>query len=663
MANVEYKRVMIKNGIGVPTIPPSTSHDMGDWIATDIYEDELYMENVTRKLYTRVGNSIILLGVARPSTAIAFAGCVGDNPPTENDGDVYVLIKEVSSPLMDVDTIQFQAGTTHGVRYNFNEFSMMTDGAVAVGDYFHASGAVNPVHDGSFVITAFDDITGWIQVNNPNVSSAADDEASDSTAIAHFTKAAWDGAQINDIAQFEASTGLWHHFTPAPGETIFITDDNAEYTFDSVAWVNAGYWTQDATNLSTAAQRHVLPLNTNTQNLGSATKRWKDAFIEGSILSNASFRLSTARSIPTPDLNNNWANPGDPYLGAWNIGLAPNFGEFVTEGADIYQNISGANSAVLPSLDGGSNWNLYDTNYVGAWSSGGTFAQGEYTDYSGFLYFHITALQETFKEMYFDGTTFFFRTNSATWAKLDSTKLALARIEDIAGNLAVVCSSLLVLQGQSFGLSATNQGSISAGTFLTIGVDSNDEIWIQDNSASDVVNSTTDKKAVIIGSYGSTTKQNQKNTVIIGGQGAVAEHWSETVFGNTYNAQSGKVAYYVHTNTNTPTEMALNDLATKYFNIPAGCSYYVTVKGIATNQITGESVIFFGEGIIKNLAGTTSTPGITITQLQFEGTMNTCVLAVTADDANDRMAVTFTGQSGNDIRCNVAVDYVKLIFA
>lgn len=58
----KFERRTIKMGAGLPTIPASTDHRNGDWIATDIYEGELYMDTNTGQTYTRSGSTIITAG-------------------------------------------------------------------------------------------------------------------------------------------------------------------------------------------------------------------------------------------------------------------------------------------------------------------------------------------------------------------------------------------------------------------------------------------------------------------------------------------------------------------------------------------------------------------------------------------------------------------------
>lgn len=55
----EFKRMIQKFGSGIPTIPPSTDHRNGDWLDTDLYEGEIYMNTDSGVAYTRNGSDII----------------------------------------------------------------------------------------------------------------------------------------------------------------------------------------------------------------------------------------------------------------------------------------------------------------------------------------------------------------------------------------------------------------------------------------------------------------------------------------------------------------------------------------------------------------------------------------------------------------------------
>ena len=54
----ETRRIIIKKGAGVPTIPTSNDHRDGSWLATDIYEGEFYLNTLTGEVYTNAGGVI-----------------------------------------------------------------------------------------------------------------------------------------------------------------------------------------------------------------------------------------------------------------------------------------------------------------------------------------------------------------------------------------------------------------------------------------------------------------------------------------------------------------------------------------------------------------------------------------------------------------------------
>ena len=60
MAN-ETRRIIIKKGAGTPTIPSSSDHTDGTWLASDIYEGELYLDTTNGLNYTRYDSTIVEL--------------------------------------------------------------------------------------------------------------------------------------------------------------------------------------------------------------------------------------------------------------------------------------------------------------------------------------------------------------------------------------------------------------------------------------------------------------------------------------------------------------------------------------------------------------------------------------------------------------------------
>lgn len=75
MAN-ETRRIIVKKGTSVPTIPSSTDHTDGTWLATDIYKGEFYLNTTTGKLYTRNDSGISEVGTT--SGFIPYTGATND---------------------------------------------------------------------------------------------------------------------------------------------------------------------------------------------------------------------------------------------------------------------------------------------------------------------------------------------------------------------------------------------------------------------------------------------------------------------------------------------------------------------------------------------------------------------------------------------------------
>lgn len=58
----ETRRIIIKKGTGVATIPASADHRDGSWLATDVYEGEFYLDTATGVLYTRNTSGVVEIG-------------------------------------------------------------------------------------------------------------------------------------------------------------------------------------------------------------------------------------------------------------------------------------------------------------------------------------------------------------------------------------------------------------------------------------------------------------------------------------------------------------------------------------------------------------------------------------------------------------------------
>lgn len=58
----KFSRMIIKQAEGKATIPVSSDHRNGDWIATDVYPGEWYLDSLTGQTYIRNRNDIFSIG-------------------------------------------------------------------------------------------------------------------------------------------------------------------------------------------------------------------------------------------------------------------------------------------------------------------------------------------------------------------------------------------------------------------------------------------------------------------------------------------------------------------------------------------------------------------------------------------------------------------------
>lgn len=98
------QRYGIKRGSGRPTIPVSSDHRNGDWLATDIYEGEQYQDIDTGAVYTRNAQKIIdveksrsivnsVVNITESSVADAFVNFTTDTiaaPQTINGDEIKI---------------------------------------------------------------------------------------------------------------------------------------------------------------------------------------------------------------------------------------------------------------------------------------------------------------------------------------------------------------------------------------------------------------------------------------------------------------------------------------------------------------------------------------------------------------------------------------------
>jgi hypothetical protein len=142
-------------------------------------------------------------------------------PPTESDGDVYLL--QQSTVIHDVDTIVLQSGITKRVRLTFNGSPDLS--GIVAGDRARVRTATFSPNNGTFVITDVNDVSDYIDITNIfRATGDGFDEATDSPATTTTTHRDWDGAGDGDHVQFFAGETLWYGLTPLPVVDPPITD-------------------------------------------------------------------------------------------------------------------------------------------------------------------------------------------------------------------------------------------------------------------------------------------------------------------------------------------------------------------------------------------------------------------------------------------------------
>lgn len=124
---------------------------------------------------------------------------------------------------------------------------------------------------------------------------------------------------------------------------------------------------------------------------------------------------------------------------------------------------------------------------------------------------------------------------------------------------------------------------------------------------------------------------------------------------------SGLVTMAAVTTNTTPTEMFLDTTGTKRFVLTDDMSFYVTISVLAVDTVTGDSKEFHGNGIIKNVAGTTSlVSSITLTSSTADTSMATATVSVTADNKNDNLLLVVTGITATTINWVSSIYYTKV---
>ena len=115
MAN-ETRRIIIKKGTSIATIPASSDHTDGTWLSTDLYVGEFYINTTNGKIYTRTttGISEIIYNVADfellANKATSFTVINNTKYPTTQAVDDQINSKLVLSNYWTVASSEIQRG-------------------------------------------------------------------------------------------------------------------------------------------------------------------------------------------------------------------------------------------------------------------------------------------------------------------------------------------------------------------------------------------------------------------------------------------------------------------------------------------------------------------------------------------------------------------------
>lgn len=162
MCQDQSARMIIKRGAGVPTIPVSADHRNGDWIATDIYEGEFYIDTNTGLVYTRNG-SIITLANGKPRQLVwkALITQTGTNAPVltvvENTLGVTITPSYVSVGVYQlsgfnsnliINQVEIYGNMNHvGDQWDM-ELDATTDSILSIATFEVGTGYINGVLNG-----------------------------------------------------------------------------------------------------------------------------------------------------------------------------------------------------------------------------------------------------------------------------------------------------------------------------------------------------------------------------------------------------------------------------------------------------------------------------------------------------------------------------------
>jgi hypothetical protein len=148
-----------------------------------------------------------------------------------------------------------------------------------------------------------------------------------------------------------------------------------------------------------------------------------------------------------------------------------------------------------------------------------------------------------------------------------------------------------------------------------------------------------------------------------GGKNSTASlpgEWCRSSGNSNFTAQYGIIDLSRRTSNATITEVYIGGIINARLTVASGKSMRYKFTALAMTEGTIASKEWEGQGLIKNVAGTTSLVGSSNISTYGDAAMASTTLTVSADNTNDCLKFEVTGLASTNIRWYIKVDYIRI---
>ena len=178
----ETRRIIIKKGAGVPTVPTSPDHRDGSWVSTDIYEGEFYLDTANNQVYTNINGVVTSLNPTSSLAGNNFVFVFSKNDFPAAVSNVITLDNEVTyfiTTTIDLTGHRLVGGTNNALIGGSSESCILKSTGLSSGTALITSTYSLPIRnitithgtaldlDGDGTTTALD----WFGVNFTNCAT------------------------------------------------------------------------------------------------------------------------------------------------------------------------------------------------------------------------------------------------------------------------------------------------------------------------------------------------------------------------------------------------------------------------------------------------------------------------------------------------------------